>query len=103
MNLAGALIKAQEARWKYDQSTHDIDPPAVLDDALTVEVQILLEGLEAMEWAYSYVENDGPVPAETRNGANWRTPVPPELLAHLEVARIGRLDQGHRARRASHL
>jgi hypothetical protein len=36
-----------------------------------------------MEAAYSYIANEGLVPAETKNGVNWIPPIPPGVLAHL--------------------
>jgi hypothetical protein len=81
--LATALADTQEARWLYAQAAHDIEPPEILEEVLITDPQHLLEGLQEMGAAYSYIANAGRVPAETKNGVNWIPPIPPGVLAHL--------------------
>lgn len=81
--LATALADAQEARRQYDQVAHDIDPPDILEDVLITDPRNLLHSVQEMETAYSYIANEGRVPAETKNGANWIPPIPTGVLAHL--------------------
>ncbi|TSI11724.1 hypothetical protein [Brevibacterium aurantiacum] len=86
-NFARALLNVQTAQWAYEESAHDVDLPMPLREILSVDIQTLLGPLEEMEWAYSYIEADGPTPAKTARGANWTAPIIPGILSHLaEIA-----------------